>query len=755
MASSTTDRRLGLTGGTAFKAPVDCATTANITLSGEQSIDGVTTSGSRVLVKNQTTVSENGIYNSDSGSWIRALDFDGANDVVKGTLVLVASGSTNAGSVYEVSASNPITIGTTSITFANVAALSSAFFTQSGAAAVSQDFQTKIRQYPDTPEDTGAAGDGTTSDQTKLQSWITDIATSAGGTDPGYALQLTDGKKYKLTDVLTIGNRRIAFRGNAGGIGSGAASIYQSVLNKDFFDFTTGNSDVASFENFMLLGQATGTGRGLILGSTAQSWFDSRVTNMWLASIGGKCIDGVNVQGGHITNTGFDSGATDAVYVTKGSDNVLALNRVFGMSSSGITFIEGDENTVVVNHFDNCGATNDTTAAIILDANTAGGKRVRGTLIGANQFHANINDVVLDGNSGVITSNTGCDSTLIAGNISHAATRRFMLATDSHQIAVVGNYVSSCNQAGTTYDAFEFTGTSDSTYFSGNKVAATRTDTFRHNYALNIGASVTGFVLGENDLQTGTLGKIKVASGGHVRALPGAPEYERFMCKLFDDFHGAEINANRWQSIVGTDPSCRHATIASAVTSGAMTMTTGADTGASYALNGVQIVSALNWKTGSGSFVFECKVKISAITNVAVFVGLTDQTSALEMPFTLAAGDALTSNCTDGFGVLFDTAADNDNWWLVGVANDVDATAQNTAVAPVADTYETWRFELLSNTSPGVAVKFYRNHTLIGAQMNTPARTTIALTPVIAAFSRTTSTRDVTSDYILVESERA
>ena len=49
MASPTTDRRQGLSGAVAFKAPVACATTANITLSGEQTLDGVLTSASRVL----------------------------------------------------------------------------------------------------------------------------------------------------------------------------------------------------------------------------------------------------------------------------------------------------------------------------------------------------------------------------------------------------------------------------------------------------------------------------------------------------------------------------------------------------------------------------------------------------------------------------------------------------------------------------------------------------------------------------------
>ena len=78
------DRVAGVQAALAYKAPCAVATTANITLSGEQTIDGVTTSESRVLVKSQTDQTENGIYNSSSGAWNRAEDFNGTGDVVEG-----------------------------------------------------------------------------------------------------------------------------------------------------------------------------------------------------------------------------------------------------------------------------------------------------------------------------------------------------------------------------------------------------------------------------------------------------------------------------------------------------------------------------------------------------------------------------------------------------------------------------------------------------------------------------------------------
>lgn len=102
----------------AIKQPVRLATTANITLSGEQTIDGSLTSDDRVLVKNQTDTTENGIYVSGSGDWERATDFDGSDDFVSGTRVFVTEGSANIGNEYYCTVSDdPPSVGTSTITW--------------------------------------------------------------------------------------------------------------------------------------------------------------------------------------------------------------------------------------------------------------------------------------------------------------------------------------------------------------------------------------------------------------------------------------------------------------------------------------------------------------------------------------------------------------------------------------------------------------------------------------------------------------
>lgn len=95
------DRVGGLNSSLAIKAPVRVATTAAITLSGFQTVDGVALAEGdwnlRVLVKNQTDATENGIYDASSSIWVRSKDFDGNADFSKGTRVVAVEGDTQSG----------------------------------------------------------------------------------------------------------------------------------------------------------------------------------------------------------------------------------------------------------------------------------------------------------------------------------------------------------------------------------------------------------------------------------------------------------------------------------------------------------------------------------------------------------------------------------------------------------------------------------------------------------------------------------
>lgn len=123
--------------GLDIKASVRVATTANITLSGTQTIDGVSLSTSdRVLVKDQTIGAQNGIYLVQSGAWARAADADANGEVTAGLFTFVEEGTSNQDSGWVLTTNNPITLGTTALTFTQFSGAGSviagAGLTQSG-----------------------------------------------------------------------------------------------------------------------------------------------------------------------------------------------------------------------------------------------------------------------------------------------------------------------------------------------------------------------------------------------------------------------------------------------------------------------------------------------------------------------------------------------------------------------------------------------------------------------------------------------
>jgi len=99
------------------KQAVKCGTTVAITLSGLQTIDTYTTlAGDRVLVKNQGTSSENGIYIASASTWTRATDMDVWAEV-PGAYMVVLNGSVNANTGWVSTSSDVGTINVTPITF--------------------------------------------------------------------------------------------------------------------------------------------------------------------------------------------------------------------------------------------------------------------------------------------------------------------------------------------------------------------------------------------------------------------------------------------------------------------------------------------------------------------------------------------------------------------------------------------------------------------------------------------------------------
>lgn len=106
------------------RTDVRVASTANVNIStglaAGNSIDGITlVAGDRVLLKNQTTASQNGVYVSpSSGAASRATDFDTSGEVTTGAIFIATEGTANDKKAFELTTTGTITVGSTALTFA-------------------------------------------------------------------------------------------------------------------------------------------------------------------------------------------------------------------------------------------------------------------------------------------------------------------------------------------------------------------------------------------------------------------------------------------------------------------------------------------------------------------------------------------------------------------------------------------------------------------------------------------------------------
>jgi hypothetical protein len=143
--------------GLDVKQSVRTVSTANITLSGTQTVSGVALAvNDRVLVAGQTAGAQNGIYVVQAGAWVRAPDADTSAKVTGGMYTLVTKGS-QAGYGYVLTTPDPLVLGTTALTFtifsgvglaSQVTANTAAIATKADAAATTSALATKADRLP-------------------------------------------------------------------------------------------------------------------------------------------------------------------------------------------------------------------------------------------------------------------------------------------------------------------------------------------------------------------------------------------------------------------------------------------------------------------------------------------------------------------------------------------------------------------------------------------------------------------------------
>jgi hypothetical protein len=277
MTSVSTDRRLGVNSGAALKVPCRAASTGNLTLSGEQTIDGIAcVTGDRVLVKNQTSGSQNGIYIVDTGTWGRAPDWDGAYDVVTGTAVYITSGSSNSGTYWAVTTTGTITIGTTSVAFTNAVISSAAAiaFVQSGTGASTTDVQTQLRKAV-YASDYGSKM--TTTPGADINAAITYLNGVGGGT-----VFVDRGSFTVETSILLLSNVTLEGAGWAATTLTAKAALNAPVMKNS--DTSSGNTAVF-VRHLKIDGNASNQSSGDKSGIVYQKVTYSGIDNVWVTNV--------------------------------------------------------------------------------------------------------------------------------------------------------------------------------------------------------------------------------------------------------------------------------------------------------------------------------------------------------------------------------------------------------------------------------------------------------------------------------------
>lgn len=246
-------------------------------------------------------------------------------------------------------------------------------------------------------------------------------------------------------------------------------------------------------------------------------------------------------------------------------------------------------------------------------------------------------------------------------------------------------------------------------------------------------------------------------SGGANHEYPslggdGAHLIPRDVFALFDDFVYQTITEadTPWIFNSGTDPQAIDPAIN--VQAGGVLRLTCGDAGTGVAADGSQLACHIPMTANKGGLVFEARLNIdTAVTTVQVVAGFTDVTT-LELPASIGASDAITTTFSDGCAFVFDTGADTDQWFAVGVAGDTDATGNGaTGIAPTADTYQTLRIEI---DADGATARFYIDGTLVKSLTASAVTAATSIYATVVVNATTTTSRSVDVDYIYVGHNR-
>jgi hypothetical protein len=210
--------------------------------------------------------------------------------------------------------------------------------------------------------------------------------------------------------------------------------------------------------------------------------------------------------------------------------------------------------------------------------------------------------------------------------------------------------------------------------------------------------------------------------------------YDHF---LPTDFLNVATDASRYTALLGSSATAT-ITYPANTAGGAVFLQTGTGNGG-MAGDGAQLAGNDIWSANNGNMAIQFDVSLSNIANVVAFIGFSD-TTALEMPCTGAAGNVITGIADDFCGMFYDSAMDNDTWWLVSRRAAGTVQQYNTTITPATANgeFNRWRLQFDGATS----VSLYRNDGSVAlTTLTSPMIGTSMVGPFIAVFPRSVTDR--------------
>jgi len=352
--------------GLDIKSSVRAATTTDITLSGTQTVDGVVlVAGNRVLVKNQTNASQNGIYVVSASTWTRAIDAEANGELTAGSFTFVEEGTYNSDSGWVISTNGEIVIGTDNIAWTQFSGTGS-YSASNGVQLIGTNFSAKV-------DDSTIA---VVSGSLKVKDGLTLVTPNIG---------VATGTSLDLTGNLTAGNA--TFGGASGGSISGA-----NLMSANYF---TGTLTTAAQPNITSVGT---------LGNLNVATTLNVASSAFIANASGVYTDGYYYANGAAIDFQTAAGdATEIQFKATGSNNLAASNNFTFNATSNTLTVTGTANVsgqIIAGN-------------LKTDSLTTG----RVTLQGAGNVLADSANLTFSGTALTVTGTANVSGTVTAGNL--------------------------------------------------------------------------------------------------------------------------------------------------------------------------------------------------------------------------------------------------------------------------------------------------------------------------------------------------